>query len=31
MIGNFPLGTLAAFPGLGISHDLVRAVTARPE
>ncbi|RFU20904.1 glycoside hydrolase family 3 C-terminal domain-containing protein [Geodermatophilus marinus] len=27
VIGNFPLATLAAFPGLGITHDLVRDVT----
>jgi beta-glucosidase len=27
VIGNFPLATLAAFPGLGIDHDLVRALT----
>jgi beta-glucosidase len=26
IIGNFPLATLAAFPGLGISHDLVRTL-----
>ncbi len=24
MIGNFPLATLAAFPGLGITHDMVQ-------
>jgi beta-glucosidase len=27
IIGNFPLSTLAAFPGLGITHDLVTALT----
>ena len=26
VIGNFPLTTLTAFPGLGISHDLVRTL-----
>ena len=27
VIGNFPLTTLAAFPGLGITHELVRSLT----
>jgi beta-glucosidase len=27
VIGNFPISSLAAFPGLGISHSTVRAVT----
>ena len=32
VIGNFPLASLAAFPGLGISHEVVRALTgARDE
>ena len=26
IIGNFPLSTLAAFPGLGITHDVVRTL-----
>ena len=26
-IGNFPLNRLAAFPGMGITHDTVRAIT----
>ncbi len=26
VIGNFPISTLTAFPGLGFSHDLVRAL-----
>ena len=26
IIGNFPLSTLAAFPGLGITHDIVRTL-----
>ncbi|SDO33171.1 glycoside hydrolase family 3 C-terminal domain-containing protein [Geodermatophilus sp. DSM 45219] len=29
VIGNFPLTTLAAFPGLGITHELVRSLTGR--
>ena len=28
IIGNFPLATLAAFPGLGITQDVVRTLTA---
>ena len=28
VIGNFPLSTLAAFPGLGITHETVTALTA---
>jgi beta-glucosidase len=27
VISNFPLATFAAFPGLGISHELVRTLT----
>jgi beta-glucosidase len=27
VIGNFPLATLAAFPGVGITHDIVRRLT----
>jgi beta-glucosidase len=27
-IGNFPLNRLAAFPGMGITHDTLRALTA---
>lgn len=27
VIGNFPLSALAAFPGLGITHELVRGLT----
>jgi len=26
IIGNFPLSTLAAFPGLGVTHDIVRTL-----
>ena len=26
IIGNFPLSTLAAFPGLGVTHDMVRTL-----
>jgi beta-glucosidase len=26
VIGNFPISTLAAFPGLGLSHDVVQAL-----
>ena len=31
VIGNFPLSTLAAFPGLGITHETVSALTTRSE
>jgi beta-glucosidase len=27
IIGNFPISSLAAFPGLGITHETVRSVT----
>jgi beta-glucosidase len=27
VIGNFPIHTLAAFPGLGFTHDLVHDLT----
>ena len=27
VIGNFPISTLAAFPGLGFTHDLIHALT----
>lgn len=30
VIGDFPLATLAAFPGRGITHELVAALTALP-
>jgi hypothetical protein len=26
VIGNFPITTLAAFPGLGLSHSVVHAL-----
>jgi beta-glucosidase len=26
VIGNFPISTLAAFPGLGLSHDVVHSL-----
>ena len=26
VIGNFPISTLAAFPGLGLSHAIVQAL-----
>ena len=26
VIGNFPISTLAAFPGLGLTHDLVHSL-----
>ena len=26
IIGNFPLSALAAFPGLGVTHDMVRTL-----
>jgi beta-glucosidase len=26
VIGNFPISTLAAFPGLGFTHDLIHAL-----
>ena len=26
VIGNFPISTLAAFPGLGLSHTIVQAL-----
>ena len=29
VIGNFPISTLAAFPGLGITHETVRSVTSK--
>jgi beta-glucosidase len=28
IIGNFPISSLAAFPGLGITHETVRSLTA---
>ncbi len=30
VIGNFPISTLAAFDGFGISHDMVDRITAGP-
>ena len=30
VIGNFPIGTLAAFPGLGLDHDTVDKLLAAP-
>lgn len=29
VIGNFPLSALAAFPGLGITHELIRQLVTR--
>ena len=29
VIGNFPISTLAAFPGLGITHELVHNLVAQ--
>ena len=28
-IGNFPISTLAAFPGMGIDHETVRSVVGQ--
>lgn len=29
VIGNFPISTLAAFPGLGLSHAVVHGLSTR--
>ena len=29
VVGTFPISTLAAFPGLGLDHDVVRGLLDR--